>query len=88
MEVNCLNCPRCRNGVLEKTGEINLTPDISKGFYPAQFNIAKDNTPFRLTLFVCSLNICGYADIKANEEFLPMLNKEKYRLFMNDAANN
>lgn len=55
-----MNCPRCKSGVMESVGYIELKP----GPLQIRINEIPDNTP-ALDIRVCSKDSCGYAYMEA-----------------------
>ncbi|KYD11452.1 hypothetical protein B4102_2180 [Heyndrickxia sporothermodurans] len=53
------NCPKCINGMLEKLGFISLGEVIELN------NLDEKNSDLGLCLYVCSVDECGYTEMKA-----------------------
>lgn len=75
-----MNCPICRSGVLERVGEVYLDP-VKIQDTAFRFDFTSMNSDFTLYLNICSRGDCNYTTFEANNEFLPILKKEKRRLF-------
>lgn len=72
-----MNCPICKNGILEGAGEVNLSPIKSKDFHQ-QFDVSNLETDFKLMLFICSKDDCNFTTFEANSDFLRLLKKDRY----------
>lgn len=77
-----VNCPKCLNGVLQKAGEVNMQPTLSKSIYP-RLEICSEDTPFHLSIYICSLDTCGYTTFLASDQFLGKLKEQRYEFYNN-----
>lgn len=76
-----MNCPKCRSGVLEKAGYINLAPRLQEELYDFQLDVTNEEMPFRLILYICSLETCNHTSIQASVNFLSLLKEERKKQY-------
>lgn len=54
-----MNCPKCKNGVMEKLGLISLESKV-------KLQLITDNeNEIGIEVFVCSFDQCGHSELKA-----------------------
>lgn len=65
-----MNCPKCRNGVMEQIGIIKLEKEKEMAI-----SLTNDYDKEGIKILVCSLDECGYSEMRASPGFLSSAKK-------------
>lgn len=74
-----MNCPKCRSGILEQMSIIQMKENGELAY-----TLTDDHTLDGIRIMVCSLDQCGYSELKATSGLLStakrIMRNRKYKL--------